>query len=189
MSVGYFLRVGDRTTCGGKILTGDPAFQWYGISAAREGDMVNCGKHPGTFKILGGAADTFDGGQVLAGSLDSFSSCPCHAKFIPGIPDSYSKGDAGGLEKVISAVKEAKSVMDNLWIRFALPKTENYSGLNYRLTMDDGSVHKGMFDDNNKVYIPSVSARSCISVEIENPDDDKNVGESMTSQLLKNIMG
>ncbi|KGA39013.1 paar domain protein, partial [Pectobacterium odoriferum] len=27
MSVGYFLRVGDSTTCGGKILTGDPAFQ------------------------------------------------------------------------------------------------------------------------------------------------------------------
>jgi len=97
MSVGYFLRVGDSTTCGGKILTGDSTFQWYGVSAAREGDMVNCGKHPGTYKILGGAADTFDGGQALAGSLDSFSSCPCHAKFIPGIPDSYSRDDAGGL--------------------------------------------------------------------------------------------
>ncbi|SAE77040.1 Pyocin large subunit [Enterobacter cloacae] len=189
MSVGYFLRVGDSTTCGGKILTGDPTFQWYGVSAAREGDMVNCGKHPGTYKILGGAADTFDGGQVLAGSLDSFSSCPCHAKFIPGIPDSYSRDDAGGLEKTISTVTEANSVVDNLWISFALPKTENYSGLNYRLTMDDGSVHKGMFDENNKVYIPSVSARSCISVEIESPGNDNSVCESLTSQLLKNIMG
>ena len=91
MSVGYFLRVGDSTTCGGKILTGDPTFQWYGVSAAREGDRVNCGRYPGTYKILGGAVDTFDGGQVLAGSLDSFSSCPCHAKFIPGIQDSYYK--------------------------------------------------------------------------------------------------
>ncbi|MDU7840758.1 MAG: PAAR domain-containing protein [Pantoea sp.] len=107
MSVGYFLRVGDRTTCGGKILTGDPTFQWYGVSAAREGDMVNCGKHLGTYKILGGVADTFDGGQSLAGSLDSFSSCPCHAKFIPGISDSYSKEVAVGLEKAISAVKGA----------------------------------------------------------------------------------
>jgi uncharacterized Zn-binding protein involved in type VI secretion len=189
MSVGYFLRVGDRTTCGGKILTGDPTFQWYGVSAAREGDMVNCGKHPGTYKILGGVADTFDGGQALAGSLDSFSSCPCHAKFIPGISDSYSKEVAGRLEKAISAVKGAKSAIDNSWISFALAKTENHSGLNYRLTMDDGSVHNGMFDVNNRVYLPSVSARSCISVEIENPDDDKNVSESMTSQLLKNIMG
>jgi uncharacterized Zn-binding protein involved in type VI secretion len=189
MSVGYFLRVGDSTTCGGKILTGDPTFQWYGVSAAREGDMVNCGKHPGTYIILGGAADTFDGGQVLAGSLDSFSSCSCQAKFIPSIQDSYSKEDSGGFEKAISAIKEAKSVIDNLWISFSLPKTENYSGLNCRLTMDDGSVYKDIFYENNKLHIHSVSARSCISVEIENPDDDKIVGKSTTSQLLKNIMG
>ena len=70
-----------------------------------------------------------------------------------------------------------------------MAKTENHSGLNYRLTMDDASVHNGIFDENNRVYIPYVSAKSCISVEIENPDGDKNVSESMTSQLLKNIMG
>ncbi|MFP1761088.1 PAAR domain-containing protein [Lonsdalea quercina] len=91
MSVGYFLRVGDSTTCGGRILTGDPTFQWHGIFAAREGDMVNCGKHPGTYKIIGGVTEIFDGSQVLAGSLDSFSSCPCQAKFIPTIQDSYFK--------------------------------------------------------------------------------------------------
>jgi len=79
--------------------------------------------------------------------------------------------------------------MDNLWISFTLPKTENYSGLNYRLTMDDGSVHKGMFDENNKVYVPSVSARSCISVEIESPDNDNHIGESLTGKLLKDIIG
>ncbi|HEY3590267.1 MAG TPA: PAAR domain-containing protein [Buttiauxella sp.] len=189
MSVGYFLRVGDSTTCGGKILTGDPTFQWYGVSAAREGDMVNCGKHPGTYKILGGVADTFDGGQTLAGSIDSFSSCPCHAKFIPSIQDGYSKEGSGGVDKALSSVEEMSSVINNLWISFLLPKTENHSGLNYRLTMDDGSVHKGMFDENNNVHIPSVSARSCVLFEIENPDDDNNVGESMTSQLLNNIVG
>lgn len=91
MSVSYFLRVGDSTTCGGKILSGDPTFQWYGVSAAREGDMVNCGNYPGTYKILGGVPEALDEGRLLAGSLDSFSSCPCHAKFIPSIPDGYSK--------------------------------------------------------------------------------------------------
>lgn len=65
MRVGYFLRVSDSTTCGGKILTGDSTFQWYGVSAAREGDMVNCGKHAETYQILGGVADSFDEGQAL----------------------------------------------------------------------------------------------------------------------------
>lgn len=95
MGVGYFLRVGDITTCGGKILTGDETFKWYGISAAREGDIVSCGNYPGIYKILGGVKDTFDGGQILAGSIDSFSSCPCHATFIPTIQDCYSQKDDG----------------------------------------------------------------------------------------------
>lgn len=93
MSVGYFLRVGDSTTCGGKILTGDPSFQWYGVSDARESDIVTCGSYPGTFKILGAVQEIFDEGLAWAGSLDSFSSCPCQARFIPTIQDGYSKDD------------------------------------------------------------------------------------------------
>ncbi|MFZ3619246.1 PAAR domain-containing protein [Leclercia barmai] len=189
MGVGYFLRVGDSTTCGGKILTGDSTFQWYGVSAAREGDMVSCGKHPGTYKVLGGIAATFNEGVALAGSLDSFSSCPCHAKFIPGISDSYSKDDAGGLAEAIPTIIEANSVMDNLWISFSLPIKEDYSGLNYRLTMDDGSVHQGVIDDHNKIYISTVSASTCNFVEIERPCNNNLIGESLTSKLLKNIMG
>ncbi len=91
MSVGYFLIVGDSTTCGGKILTGAPRFLWGGKPTARAGDMVSCGQFTGTFKILAGVGDMFDEGVMLAGSLESFSSCPCRARFIPSIQDSYSK--------------------------------------------------------------------------------------------------
>lgn len=30
MAIGYFLRVGDKTMCGGQILTGDNTFIFYG---------------------------------------------------------------------------------------------------------------------------------------------------------------
>lgn len=90
MSVGYFLRVGDSSTCGGKILTGDSTFLWEGIAAAREGDSVTCGKHPGIYKIIMGAEAVIDEGEKLAGSLENFSSCPCRARFIPSNQDSYS---------------------------------------------------------------------------------------------------
>ncbi|WP_353241623.1 PAAR domain-containing protein [Providencia sp.] len=53
MATGYFLRVGDKTTCGGQILTGDNTMQWYGAAGAREGDRVTCGKHSGLYYILG----------------------------------------------------------------------------------------------------------------------------------------
>jgi uncharacterized Zn-binding protein involved in type VI secretion len=36
------IRIGDKTTGGGTVLSGSPAMQFGGISAAREGDPVLC---------------------------------------------------------------------------------------------------------------------------------------------------
>ncbi|HEY3985678.1 PAAR domain-containing protein [Cedecea sp.] len=95
MAMGYYLRVGDKTTCGGQILSGDPTFTWYGVATALEGSVVSCGENPGvSYKILGGTLDTWDEGRSLAGTLDSVSSCPCRARFIPSIFDCYEKVSA-----------------------------------------------------------------------------------------------
>jgi len=94
MAIGYFLRLGDKTTWGGQILTGDQTFIWYGVAGAREGDRVSCGKHPGVYEIHGGVYDMWDEGRPLAGTLSSISDCPCRAQFIPSIADSYEKEPA-----------------------------------------------------------------------------------------------
>ncbi len=52
MAIGYFLLVGDKTTCGGQIITGDHTMTFNGRATAREGDKVTCGKHPGTYTIV-----------------------------------------------------------------------------------------------------------------------------------------
>ncbi|MEZ2863772.1 PAAR domain-containing protein [Proteus terrae] len=89
MATGYFLRVGDKTTCGGQIITGDDTFRFYGASAAREGDLATCGKHSGTYQILGGISYVLGNNRRIAGTIDSFSSCPCKAKLINSIQDCY----------------------------------------------------------------------------------------------------
>lgn len=92
MAKGYFLRIGDKTTCGGQILTGDPTVSWYGIATALEGSAVSCGRAPGvTYTIFGGTTKACSKGRALAGTLDSVSTCPCRATFIPSIPDGYEK--------------------------------------------------------------------------------------------------
>ncbi|CAQ84759.1 MULTISPECIES: S-type pyocin domain-containing protein [Photorhabdus] len=93
MAIGYFLLVGDKTTCGGQIITGDHTMIFNGRATAREGDKVTCGKHPGTYMIVGGVSDMFDMGRKLAGTLDSVSTCPCKARFINSERDSYEKQD------------------------------------------------------------------------------------------------
>ena len=44
MAKGHFIRLGDETTCGGKVLEADTRVMMFGIAHAREGDRVSCGK-------------------------------------------------------------------------------------------------------------------------------------------------
>ncbi|OCQ53448.1 hypothetical protein Ppb6_01335 [Photorhabdus australis subsp. thailandensis] len=93
MAIGYFLLVGDKTTCG---------------------------KHPGTYLIVGGVSDMFDMGRKLAGTMDSVSICPCRARFINSEMDSYEKQEQHNhpatapvnmaAQNISSPVKEAESV-------------------------------------------------------------------------------
>ena len=43
MAKGHFIRLGDETTCGGKVLEADTRVMMFGIAHAREGDRVSCG--------------------------------------------------------------------------------------------------------------------------------------------------
>ena len=95
MSEGYFVGLGDNTTCGGKIIEGDPRVNIYGVLHAREGDLVTCGKHEGTYQIVGGISHIESHGKRVAGTLDSFSSCPCRARLIPSVYSAtYENQDA-----------------------------------------------------------------------------------------------
>ncbi len=100
MAKGYFLYHLDKTSCGGRILSGaaDETYTIGGIERqrVREGDPVTCGKHPGRFRVCGGMGDTYDVNGVLkewAGSLDSFSSCPCRAHFTPSVKTHTYESD------------------------------------------------------------------------------------------------
>lgn len=89
---GYYLVQGDKTTCGGMITEGISDHTVFGKAVACEGNKVTCGKHPGTWFISGGIDNNRIRGRRMAGTLDSLSSCPCRARFIPSmLNDTYSK--------------------------------------------------------------------------------------------------
>ncbi|RMP61751.1 hypothetical protein ALQ18_00319 [Pseudomonas marginalis pv. marginalis] len=85
MREGYFIGRGDKTTCGGIVLDGDPRVNLFGVLHAREGGDVTCGKDGGTYQIIGGVSHIQSHGKQVAGTLDSFSSCPCQARLIPSV--------------------------------------------------------------------------------------------------------
>ncbi|MEY8713453.1 hypothetical protein A9B99_21745 [Mangrovibacter phragmitis] len=90
MAKGHYLVMGDRTTCGGRIIEGAEDHQLLGMPVAREGDKVSCGLTPFIYVIQGGILNDTLHGRKLAGTLESFSTCPCKARFISSLPlDTY----------------------------------------------------------------------------------------------------
>lgn len=93
MGMGYFLRVGDKTTCDGTVLEGERGYLMEGIPRAFEGAKVSCGADGQTYAIVGGIYYIISDGRQVAGTLDSISSCPCGAALIPSCYGaSYESG-------------------------------------------------------------------------------------------------
>ncbi len=93
MARGYFIREGDKTSCGGVVLAGDGRTTMMGFNHAREGDPVTCGVDGQAYKIVGGIGFIDSNGRSPAGTLDSTSSCPCRSQLINSLGHSYEKAD------------------------------------------------------------------------------------------------
>lgn len=76
---GYFIRLGDRTSCGGQVIEATTDTMMDGLPQARLGDTVTCGATGGLYRIEGGVSWDLSDGLPVAGTLDSTSSCPCRA--------------------------------------------------------------------------------------------------------------
>ena len=86
MATGFWIVKGDKTTCGGSVLTGHPKGRQIGPNLNRQatvGCQVSCGQHPGVYSVAGGYAGDIVHGQLAASTLYSRSTCPCKAFFIP----------------------------------------------------------------------------------------------------------
>lgn len=93
MATGYFLVKGNKTTCGGSIISGSADHSIHGIATARSGDKYICGVDKKQHTILGGIPDNIINGVPAAGTLHSKGSCACKCEFIPSFMDvTYGLG-------------------------------------------------------------------------------------------------
>lgn len=83
---GYFIRIGDKTSCGGTITGGNPYDTIEGIPQSRHSDSVTCGVTGGTYQIVGGVSWIHSDGLPVAGTLSSRSGCPCNASLYSSYP-------------------------------------------------------------------------------------------------------
>lgn len=100
MTDGFFIRLNDKTTCGGKVLGADGNVTFYGIEHAREGDPVSCGVTGQVYRIEGGVSYIESSGRKVAGTLDSVSTCPCRATLIASHFGSSYEPDNSAKERM-----------------------------------------------------------------------------------------
>ncbi|AWY42124.1 PAAR domain-containing protein [Pseudomonas putida] len=110
MDKGYFIRKGDKTTCGGEVMDADTRVSMFGIAHARAGDPVTCGKDGKTYHIEGGISFINSHGRLVAGTLDSVSSCPCTAELIHSFTQhKYESRRATSLRAALTGAQPAPS--------------------------------------------------------------------------------
>lgn len=85
MGVAYFLILGDKTTCGERIISGRHDHIIDGQPTACEGDQYICGKDKQVYRIAGGQPDYFIDGIRAAGTAHSTGTCSCKCRFINSI--------------------------------------------------------------------------------------------------------
>ncbi|WP_337236686.1 PAAR domain-containing protein [Proteus faecis] len=169
MAIGYFLRVGDRTTCGGQILTGDHTMQWYGVAGAREGDIVSCGKHSGHFYIIGGCDSVWDEGRKLAGTLESLSSCPCHSRFINSIQDCYSNESNRSYQDTQSTeIQKVPASIQKYHIRYRCldDNGEPFAQREYQIYLPDGQIFQGKTDGDGNTQWHDTKGKDEITIHL-----------------------
>jgi len=74
------IRMGDRTSHGGTVISGDMTWEVHGKAVARVGDLTVCPKCKGVFAITSGADDTSGFGQAVAREGDKTA---CGASLVP----------------------------------------------------------------------------------------------------------
>lgn len=103
MATGYFIGIGDKTRCGGKVLEGETNMMFGSVPRAYEGHRVTCGENGRTYTIVGGVDSFRINGKRAAGTLDSKSSCPCNATFIASITNATYQSSAANEARLSTA--------------------------------------------------------------------------------------
>ena len=106
-----FIVVGDKTSHGGTVITGDQTFLVHGKAVARVGDLTTCPKCKGTFPITSGAGDMKSMGQAPARHGDR-TACGATLIASQGVAthaEGQTAGEAAPAEAAVAAQAVAGS--------------------------------------------------------------------------------
>ena len=191
--------LGDATNYGGRIITASGQGYSDGAQIALLGDLVSCPRCSSTGRIIEGANDFVIDGKPVAydGCIIACKCTPVGGHRIIALKSTMyiniSNNSLSNLSQPNSIINKQEinqKIADN-WIGFQIDSNKDYSGLNFIVTLNNGQLLKGTFDQNNKARLTIDTQCDSARIEIEsleNLGDDNNIS-SITENLLKTIIG
>ncbi|WP_153101556.1 PAAR domain-containing protein [Paraburkholderia hayleyella] len=131
--------LGDMTSHGGVVISGNPSHTWHGIPIARQGDLVTCPKcPPHIFKIAEGLVMSLSGDQPMA---TEGHKTTCGAVLI-------AQTASANIVTAHTAFANGCGY-DEQFILHDLDDNP-ISEMPYKITAADGSVYRGITDINGR---------------------------------------
>lgn len=182
MAMGYYLVMGDKTTCGGVILEGDPTHLIMGKPVARELDRVTCGKLPPymQFPISGSIPGDTVNMRNFAGTLHSKSTCPCQSRFIPSmVNDTYEVLPAGG------GISRSMGVQEELEQHAQSARKHNFGSGDGNSNSNEDSNDDDSDNDNKKLSYTIKLSGNKILTPLDIPDFEEMMSGGGTKNTEK----
>ncbi|WP_288392575.1 PAAR domain-containing protein [uncultured Herbaspirillum sp.] len=185
MNIVGFIVVGDRTSHGGVVLTGDQTWKVDGAEVARIGDLVSCPRCKRTALIATskdpsftskGVPVAFDGDMTDCGAI-LYSRHNAHAGLSDGEGEPFSLADVKEHRPPPMQEYQRHFILRDSTSAQPLPNTA------YTITTEEGRVIKGYTDPEGRTDVVWTTAPSRVELVAHRAsperDDPYHYGENM----------
>ncbi|MEX3933210.1 PAAR domain-containing protein [Paraburkholderia phymatum] len=136
------VKAGDRTTTGGRVMSGTSSQYEEGEALCCDGDMATCGNCKGVYPIFGTARTWLDEGRSMVLDLDQVG-CPCRKNRVlasGGMSMFYSKDRNVSVTPVSTPNPAAAPAYDEQFVLRDPATGEPLQGVAYRIVSRTGAV-------------------------------------------------
>jgi uncharacterized Zn-binding protein involved in type VI secretion len=158
--------VGDKTSCGGKVVTGSPFSNVSGRGIARMGDKIACKKNCSI--VNGNMTEIIDGAPMALHGAQTSGGCICLSKNNDCHGDSHNPASAAAAPPAADAgiafmPDTAALLNEDHWIEFQLTdgRDQPISHQPYVVVGPGGAEFSGQLDENGFARVEPVKAGQC----------------------------
>lgn len=158
--------VGDKTSCGGTVVTGSPFSDVNGRGIARAGDKIACKKN--CVIVNGNITEIIDGAPMALHGAQTSGGCTCLSKNNDYHGDAHAPASAAAVPPAADAgiafiPDTAELLNEDHWIEFQLTDGRDLPIPHqpYVVVDPSGAQFSGQLDENGFARVEPVKAGQC----------------------------